>query len=156
MKSKLDLGDEEEFIDHKKLQKLCSESNVQFNLVIKESKLYFAPKIAKIPTKEYTEMMDQARKIIQQKEYLEMTREFEKDGSQSEQLEWNTIKRHMIAILNVFFSVIACFVAVFYLGEMAHLDVGIRILLSMSGAFVVIVAEGWFFTKDLISSDYWI
>jgi hypothetical protein len=36
------------------------------------------------------------------------------------------------------------------LGELVHIDVGIRVLFALFAAGIVAVAEGWFFTKDLL------
>ena len=151
MKSKLSITDD--FLDHKTISNLCKTLNYQFHQMIIASDLYFPPKVQTPQSKEYMEMMQKAKDIIAEREYYEMTKSFHQE-SHTETLEWNVIKRHLLAIINVFFSVIACFVAVFYLGELGHIDIGIRILLSMMGAIVVVVAEGWFFTKDLLNSEY--
>ena len=154
MRKNFELSSQQCSIDHKILNNLCVQHNLNFDSVIQGSELYFEPKEIKAPTKEYTELMEKARRIIQQREYNEMIGQLENKTSNADQLQWSVIKRHLIAITNVIFSVIACFVAVFYLGELQHWDTGIRILVSMCGAFVVVIAEGWFFTKDLLNSQY--
>jgi hypothetical protein len=145
----------QECIDHKQLYRISQslkDPRYSFRLLLQNATFYTPPKVKKEPTKEYIAMMDRAREIIAEKEYYEMTKDVTGERRESvwDKTEWRSISNQITAIFNVFFSIIAVFVAVFYLGELVHIDVGIRVLMALAGALVVGIAEGWFFTKDLM------
>jgi hypothetical protein len=145
-------------IDHKQLYRIAKslkDPKFSYRSLLQNSTFYEPPKVNKEPTKEYIAMMDRAREIIAEKEYYEMTKDITGERRESvwDPAEWRLISNQMTAIFNVLFSIIAVFAAVFYLGELAHVDLGIRVLLGLGGALVVGIAEGWFFTKDLMISS---
>jgi hypothetical protein len=147
----------DEAIDHKtvyKLSKTLQNPTYQFSNLLQGTEFYFIPKPNKVPTKEYLEMMENARKIVAEKEYLEMTRNVEyKSDAVFEVDEWKMVSNQLTAIINILISVVAVFVAVFYLGELNQVDIGLKVLFSLAGALIVAIAEGWFFTRDLIHSE---
>ena len=57
--------------------------------------------------------------------------------------------KHALGAVNVLLSVASVFFACFYLGELVHWDVGLRVLMALFLGLVVGIAEGYWFVKDL-------
>ncbi|KAI8894350.1 endoplasmic reticulum-based factor for assembly of V-ATPase-domain-containing protein [Globomyces pollinis-pini] len=154
---------QKEFISHQELTKLVHDlkqsdlgNDCQYNLLdfITGTQFYHPTKKIIPPSKEYQKMMDDCRALLAEKEYLQMTENLEtKKLSLSPGSEWKEVHKMTTSIINVLFSVVAVFVAVFYLGESMQMDIGLRVLISLAGALIVAIAEGWFFTKDWVISD---
>lgn len=105
----------------------------------------------------YQRFMQQFKDAQEEREYLEGVKGLNRGSGLSAQIqddtkEWKQVQKHLSGVVNVLFSVAAVFTGCFYLGELAHLDLGIRVLLSLLAGFIVAFAEGWFFTKDLLAS----
>lgn len=141
----------DECIDHNELFKISRSLGIPFRKLLQKSGFYYPVVKKREPTKEYIKMMDDVKAILAQKEYDEMTKDIQSVKEPGWDVnEWKLVNTQMTSIINVLFSMIAVFAAVFYLGELAVIDVGLRVLLSLAGALIVGIAEGWFFTKDLI------
>jgi hypothetical protein len=142
----------DDVIDHKELYRISrslEDPKYHYRHLLSKTGFYHPPKLKKPMTREYIEMMDRARNIVAEKEYREMTHGIDQSNDWDPK-EWKMIKNQITAVFNVLFSIGAVFTAVFYIGELIHVDVGLRVLVSLLGALVVAVAEGWFLTKDLL------
>lgn len=58
-----------------------------------------------------------------------------------------SINQQLAAILNVFFSVAAVATAVYWVSATITSDIAIRVLLSLTGALIILLAEVWFFVR---------
>jgi Endoplasmic reticulum-based factor for assembly of V-ATPase len=65
----------------------------------------------------------------------------------------NTDIKQLMGLLNVLISIVGVLVSVFYLGELIHLDLGLRILVALMIGLVVAFAEIWFYSRDLRNFD---
>ncbi|KAJ3318632.1 hypothetical protein HDV06_007157 [Boothiomyces sp. JEL0866] len=143
-------ADEVQVIDHTELIKLLKlQSKYTLTELIKTTTFYHRPLPKKIPSPEYIKLMNHYKLLAQEREYKQMTDKYEKEFTPS---DWKTVNSLMVSIFNVFFSVGAVFVATFMLGEYGGVDIAARVLVALAMSLVVLVAEGWFFTRDWIST----
>ncbi|KAJ3269738.1 hypothetical protein HDV01_001080 [Terramyces sp. JEL0728] len=137
-------------IDHTELVKLLKlQSKYTLAKLVKTTSFYHKPLPTRTPSPEYVKLMDHYRQLAAEREYKEMTGKYDREFTSS---DWKTVNSLMVSIGNVFFSVGAVFVATFMLGEYAGVDIAIRVLVGLAMGAIVFFAEGWFFTKDWIST----
>ncbi|KAJ3113991.1 hypothetical protein HK100_001827 [Physocladia obscura] len=91
-------------------------------------------------------------------EYLRMTKDVVPKTSMTqlmrqERSEYKTTVGMFSAIFNVFLSMVAVFMAIFWVGHTVFDDVGLKTLLALFFALVAGVAEGWFFSRDWLFED---
>ena len=125
-------------------------------------------------------LLEEAQNKLDQKAYEDMTRSISLKHLQTHSVaqELKQANRAITAMLNVVFSMVAVFTALFYFGHTLTHDVALvsrsfccrsdscccakglsltiplqRTLFSLAGALVVGFAEGWFFGKDLLKND---
>ncbi|KAJ3036816.1 hypothetical protein HDV00_002369 [Rhizophlyctis rosea] len=103
-------------------------------------------------------LLEEAQLKLDEQAYEEMTRSISQKHLQTNRTSLAQDLKHanraITAMVNVVFSMIAVFTALFYFGHTVTNDVAMRTLLSLFGALVVGIAEGWFFSKDLIKGDF--
>jgi hypothetical protein len=61
--------------------------------------------------------------------------------------EWQQSKRQLTAIVNVLFSMVGVFVAVFWVTDMVTDDLAYRVLWSLLASFIVAAAEIWLYVR---------
>ncbi|KAJ3184594.1 hypothetical protein HDU87_003995 [Geranomyces variabilis] len=108
-------------------------------------------------------LLDAAQAELSNREYAEMTRGLSTPrGGAGRVVDDVTLNiggelrdafRSVSAVFNVLLSMGAVFVAVYWVAGTVSRDVGKRTLLGLFGALMVAIAEGWFFAKDLMSTD---
>ncbi|KAJ3261520.1 hypothetical protein HK103_005355 [Boothiomyces macroporosus] len=147
---KISIEDSVQVIDHTELVRLLKQQTKHtLTSLIKTTTVYHKPLPKRIPSPEYIKLMNHYKLLAEEREYKEMTNKYEKEFTPS---EWKTVNSLMVSIFNVFFSVGAVFVATFMLGEYAGVDIAIKVLMALAMSAIVLVAEGWFFTRDWIST----
>lgn len=99
--------------------------------------------------------MNEARAIVNRREYKDMVKDvsLEADLRDWGAKDWKKVSSLSISVFNVLFSMAAVFVSIMYVGGTVNMALPMRVLLSLTGAFVVGFAEGWFFTKDWLKVD---
>lgn len=116
---------EDELFDHQTLK----QSQDDLLEVLRGAKIVWEDRPPKPvpPSKEYVEMMERARLIVEEREYAEMTKNIDQGNNDSpwNPKEWKNVTKQMTGIFNIFLSIAAVFTAVFYLGEHAHWDLGL-------------------------------
>lgn len=65
----------------------------------------------------------------------------------TERQEMNTAKNQITAIVNIMFTIVAVFVAVYWISPSVTDDIGYRILLSLSFCVIVGIAETWLYIR---------
>lgn len=122
-----------EIVDHKSLKTSFDP---------KDYKLFFAKQkpLKKTPSA----VIDQAKEIIYKRENKIFDAPVYDKNSDTKQLT---------GLVNVILSILGVFGAVFYLGELIHIDLGLRVLVALMGGLVVAFAEIWFYSRDLRNFD---
>ncbi|CAM0138821.1 unnamed protein product [Umbelopsis sp. WA50703] len=97
-------------------------------------------------TKKLQARLDKIAADNQNKEYAKMVKsavvsEQDKVAFHIPQDEMQEIRGHLSAIINVLFSIIACFGAFYKMSSVISSDPGVRVLLSLFGALIVGIAE---------------
>jgi len=62
------------------------------------------------------------------------------------------LRGHLSAIVNIMFTIVAVFVAVYAASKTVMQDVGLRVLLGLFGAIIVAVAEAWLYMRHVAMS----
>ncbi|KAH8552601.1 endoplasmic reticulum-based factor for assembly of V-ATPase-domain-containing protein [Umbelopsis sp. PMI_123] len=114
--------------------------------LMKGSSIYRPPVLRLPRNPELQARLDKISADNQNKEYAQMVKSVV--GSEKDKLAFNIphdemqeIRGHIAAIVNVLFSIIACFGAFYKMSGVLTSDNGIRVLLSMFGAIIVGIAE---------------
>ncbi|KAI9285459.1 endoplasmic reticulum-based factor for assembly of V-ATPase-domain-containing protein [Umbelopsis sp. AD052] len=114
--------------------------------LMKGSSIYKAPLKRPSRNPELQARLDRIAADNQNKEYAQMVKSVV--GSEKEKLtfkiphdEMQEIRGHVTAIINVLFSIVACFGAFYKMSSVVTSDMGIRVLLSLFGAIIVGIAE---------------
>jgi hypothetical protein len=113
-------SDPTDSIDHILLFKISKKLRISYRSLLKGSSFYFPKVKPKLPTAEYVDSMERARLIVAEKEFKLMVQ----SRNHCEENEWRNVVGQITAITNVIFSIISVFGAVFYLGELKKIDVG--------------------------------
>ncbi len=145
-----------------------SPDNYVFSL-IKGSRLHYSLQLPIRPprSKELQERLQGIQNDLDNQAYLEMTKGVQsgcstdsskilKSSDQSNSSlgqELRAANAQLSAAINVFLSMAAVFTAAFYFGDQVTSDTGLRVLLALAGAWVVGIAEGYFFLKDLVLEE---
>lgn len=136
--------------------------------LIKGSRLHYTLQPQQRPprSKELESRLQGIQNELDNQAYLEMTKGVQKGCStdpskiiSSEQSgdslgqELRAANAQLSAAINVFLSMAAVFTAAFYFGDQVTNDTGLKVLLALAGAWVVGIAEGYFFLKDLVMEE---
>ncbi|KAJ1328441.1 hypothetical protein BSLG_010173 [Batrachochytrium salamandrivorans] len=99
--------------------------------------------------------MNKVKTKLENQEYEQMIRKIPggKAGDESSGLaydisELRKVSSQMMSLVNILFSMVAVFAALFVFSEHVWNDPGLRVLFGLFGALVVGFAEGWFFSRD--------
>ncbi|KAJ3162622.1 hypothetical protein HK101_000727 [Irineochytrium annulatum] len=142
-------------------EKNNATSEQTFASLVSGSRIVISPPPPIVKSPELLRILEKCRAKLESKDYAEMVkgvapRSFyenqDGDGGESE-LTWRQATAVLSAVSNVILSMVAVFVAFFYFGGSFSNDVGTRTLFSLAAALVVGFAEGWFFTRDLVSGE---
>ncbi|CAO3627642.1 unnamed protein product [Cunninghamella echinulata] len=110
---------------------------------MKGTSVYIEPKIAEPRDPEYDAYMEKLRAEQQEREYESMvsnvipTHNFQIFSTK----DMKEAKGHIATIINIGFSMVAVYVAIYMASRTMMEDVGLRVLLSMGGAFGIGIAE---------------
>ncbi|KAJ3299526.1 hypothetical protein HK104_008623 [Borealophlyctis nickersoniae] len=122
--------------------------------LLKGSKIHLNVPKPRTKSPELLQILEKIKHDLAAKEYEEMTRSVSqahmrtRNGGGSIGSDLKGANRILSAVLNILFSMVAVFVALFYFGDGVTRDVAMKTLMSLAGAFIVGFAESWFFAKD--------
>ncbi|KAI8615999.1 endoplasmic reticulum-based factor for assembly of V-ATPase-domain-containing protein [Chytriomyces sp. MP71] len=122
-----------------------------FDNLLKGSSMVFPRREKREKSEELKRLLHEAKTKSENLEYEKMTEGLRRDTSiisRQERSEYKAVMGMFSALVNVLFSMVAVFVAVFYVGHTVTSDVGMKTLLALFFAFVVGIAEGYFFSRD--------
>ncbi|RKP11731.1 endoplasmic reticulum-based factor for assembly of V-ATPase-domain-containing protein [Piptocephalis cylindrospora] len=108
----------------------------------------FSPKSPALTerSEELSARLDRIQTINANAEYTQMVQGILPHENESI-ADIRSTNQQLAAILNVFFSVMAVATAVYWVSATITSDVAIRVLLSLTGALIILSAEVWFFVR---------
>ncbi|KAJ3296975.1 hypothetical protein HDU79_005039 [Rhizoclosmatium sp. JEL0117] len=129
-----------------------------FGEFVRGAGLVLAPPPPRQKSDQLKQLLRDAEVKAENLEYARMTDDLVPKHSMSqltrqEKFEFNATIGMFSGILNVLLSMVAVFVAVMWVGDTVTRDVGMKTLLALFFAFVVGIAEGWFFSRDWLFED---
>jgi hypothetical protein len=138
-------------IEHKTLISHLSPSQ-SLSGILKKSKIVH-PTI-KIPVRspQLEASLEKARKIINQREYDRMcsTVKVQEKETIGNGKDIKGAQKVVSGVVNISFSAAAVFMAIFWIGNGVTESIGLKTLLALTGSLIIIIAEGYFFFKDLL------
>ncbi|ORY01212.1 hypothetical protein K493DRAFT_347386 [Basidiobolus meristosporus CBS 931.73] len=116
--------------------------------LVKSSQVYSEPPKPRIRSPELIAHLEKIKVELANKEYATMVKDVEETDTATFQLdtkEWKEMKGQLTAILNIFFTMISVFVAIYWVGYTVTNDIGMKVLLGLAGALIVGIAEAWLY-----------
>ncbi|KAJ3026149.1 UNVERIFIED_CONTAM: hypothetical protein HDU68_006138 [Siphonaria sp. JEL0065] len=135
-----------------------SEIKYSFKELTAGSKMVLESPRPRVKSPELLQLLEKAKLKAENEEYARMTQELIPQHkmtqlTKQERNEYNATIGMFSGILNVLLSMVAVFMAVFWVGHTVTQDIGMKTLLSLLCALIVGFAEGWFFSKDWLFED---
>ncbi|KAG0270624.1 hypothetical protein DFQ27_002615 [Actinomortierella ambigua] len=134
-------------------------SKYWIHTLIKGSGVYVAPPPAKEKNPELERVLNEARAKIAAKDYNRMTDNVSMtssgSGSLREQIaELREMKSTLITIVNVLYTGVAVFVAVYMLSKHVFEDIGLRFLLGFLGFVMIVASETYLYYRHVTADDH--
>ncbi|GAA5803250.1 hypothetical protein HPULCUR_008727 [Helicostylum pulchrum] len=119
---------------------------VFFHELIKGTGVYIEPKEVKPKNPEFEAYMEKLRHQQQERDYKRMissviTSEDQKFNLGIKPDELKEVKSHIATIFNILFSMVAVYVAVYKASKTIMTDVGLQVLMGLTGAFFIGTVE---------------
>ncbi|KAI8995927.1 endoplasmic reticulum-based factor for assembly of V-ATPase-domain-containing protein [Gaertneriomyces semiglobifer] len=134
-------------------------SEYSLHALLRGSKVYMDRPKERVKSPELVRILENIKADLANKEYAEMVRHVstfrERDNVPASSIgnDLRDAFRQMTAIINVIFSILAVFMAVYWVSGTVTRDIGMKVLISLFFALVALIAEGWFFTRDWLLND---
>ncbi|KAI8339250.1 endoplasmic reticulum-based factor for assembly of V-ATPase-domain-containing protein [Chlamydoabsidia padenii] len=111
--------------------------------LLQGSGVYFEPKKPKEKNPEFEAYMDRLRAEQQEREYAAMVSSAVQPTHETyfRPDDIKEMKSHLVTIANIGFSMVAVYVAVYMASRTMLNDLGLRVLLSLAGAFAIGIVE---------------
>ncbi|KAI8908833.1 endoplasmic reticulum-based factor for assembly of V-ATPase-domain-containing protein [Powellomyces hirtus] len=140
------------------LERQASDESFSLQTLVHGSCIHLQPPPPRTKSPELVKILDDIKAELANREYAEMTKNvsFQRDSMRAPLNIGGELRdafRSLSAVFNVLLSIAAVFAAVFWVSGTVTQDIGKRTLLSLFGALMVAIAEGWFFAKDLLHVD---
>ncbi|KAH6600910.1 hypothetical protein BASA61_002122 [Batrachochytrium salamandrivorans] len=146
--SKWTLSATAESVPHSLVWLACDKLGKAYPGTARKPHRFVCPKPREI-TPEYTAFMNKVKTKLENQEYEQMIRKIPggKAGDESSGLaydisELRKVSSQMMSLVNILFSMVAVFAALFVFSEHVWNDPGLRVLFGLFGALVVGFAEG--------------
>ncbi|KAI8815708.1 endoplasmic reticulum-based factor for assembly of V-ATPase-domain-containing protein [Fimicolochytrium jonesii] len=141
------------------LLKTEKDGKYQLHRLMEGSKIALQGPPERVKSPQLLATLDRIRIQLENAEYAEMTKNVRLDFREEQNgplrigAELRGAFSQMSAVFNVLFSIAAVFLATFWISGTVTREIGYKTLVSLAAAMIVAIAEGWFFTRDLIQED---
>ena len=143
IRQQLALDPEIQNIDHSLLK-----GSTRLSWLLQGSSFVFPAK--QPPSKDYLLFMEKTRIELENREYKQMVADLVPPERVPLARDLKQVHRILLGITNSLFSIVGVFGGVYYASYTVSNDVSIRILIALTCAMAVLVAESWFFTRDFL------